>query len=132
MYFIKRPCADHWHLNWIVWSCYLYSYFFYYCSSEWVLIPHEKVLMRHELIIIVTRRSKLFSWSLRWWIDVLRVQSRENHSENLTRFSGGFKTENFKKLKNEVSWVFFLDFTSKTYPTQYKVWKQLFEASWLV
>ena len=43
--------------------------------------------------------SKTYFCTLRWWIDVLRVQSRENNSENLTRFRGGFKTENFKKIR---------------------------------
>ena len=63
----------------------------------WVLIPHEKILKRHELNIIV---MKTIFWTLCLWIDVLRVQSRENNSENLILFRCEFKTENFKKIRN--------------------------------
>ena len=49
------------------------------------------------------RSRKHFLGTLCLWIDVLRVQSRKNNSENLTIFRGKFKTENLKKIrKNEV------------------------------
>ena len=45
------------------------------------------------------------------------MQSRGNIAKNLTIFMGEFKNENFKKIrKNEVSELFFSDFTSKTPP----------------
>ena len=81
-------------------------------THEKVLIPHEKVLKRHELIIILMQRRKHIFWSLCCWIDALRVQSRKNNSENLNIFRGAFKTKNFKKIK--FSEFFFSDFTPKT------------------
>ena len=60
------------------------------------------------------RRRKHFFGPYTVYIDVLRMQSRENITENLM---GEFKNENFKKIrKNEVSEFFFSDFTSKTPP----------------
>ena len=57
----------------------------------------EKVLMRYELIIIVTRCRALC------WVDgCFGMQSRKNNSENLTRLRGGFKTKNFKKIRKNV------------------------------
>ena len=48
----------------------------------WVLMTHEKVLKRHELIMIGDHDApKTFFWTLCWWIDVLRVQSRRNYSD---------------------------------------------------
>ena len=85
----------------------------------WVLIKNEKVLKRQELIIIAL------------WIDVLRVQSRKNNSENLTIFRGKFKSENFKKISKKLSFLsfFFLRFYLKNIPHPALGPKKAFDAS---
>ena len=92
----------------------------------------EKVLKRHELIKIVTRRRKLFLDLMlvppAWWIDVLRVPSRKNNSEKLARFRDGFKSENLKKNKKNEG--FFFRFYLKNTPNQHKInnKKEVFDA----
>ena len=63
------------------------------------------------------RSRKYFLKTSCLWIDVLRVQSRKNNSENLTLFSGVFKTENLKKNKKKLSFLsFFHRFYLKNTP----------------
>ena len=76
------------------------------------------------------RSRKHFWGTLCLWIDVLRVQSRKNNSENLTIFRGEFKTENFKKIrKNQVSEFFFSDFPQKHPSPSIRPKKKVFDAS---